>query len=41
MRYLCAKDNAAAYRIYTGVGHRQLEDTVQHGVDFYSFEALL
>ena len=41
MRYLCAKDNAAAYRIYTGVGHRQLEDTEQHGIDFYSFEALL
>lgn len=34
MRYLCAKDNAAAYRIYTGVGHRQLEDTEQHGIDF-------
>ena len=33
MRYLCAKDNAAAYRIYTGVGHRQLEDTEQHGIE--------
>ena len=41
MRYLCACENIAAYRIYTGLGHRQLEDTQQHGVAFHSFEALL
>ena len=41
MRYLCACDNIAAYGIYTGLGHRQLEDTKLHGVAFHSFEALL
>ena len=41
MRYLCACENIAAYRIYTGLGHRQLEDTKLHGVAFHSFEALL
>ena len=41
MRYLCACNNTAAYRIYTGLGHRQLQNVNLHGVDFYSFEALL
>ena len=41
MRYLCARDNIAAYKIYTGLGHRQLQNTELHGVEFYSFEALL
>ena len=34
-------DNIAAYKIYTGLGHRQLQNTELHGVEFYSFEALL
>ena len=41
MRYLCARDNIAAYKIYTGLGHRQLQNAELHGVEFYSFEALL
>ena len=41
MRYLCACDNIAAYKTYTGLGHRQLQDTELDGVAFHSFEALL
>ncbi len=41
VRYLCAKANPAAYRLYTRLGHRQLEDVRWWDTDFYSFEKLL
>ncbi|NLB38010.1 MAG: GNAT family N-acetyltransferase [Clostridiales bacterium] len=41
VRYLCAKANPAAFRLYTRMGHRRLEDAVSWGTEFYSFEVLL
>lgn len=41
VRYLCAKGNPAAYRLYTRLGHRQLEDTTFEEVEFFSFEVML
>ncbi len=41
LRYTCAKENVAAYRIYTGIGHRIVGETTWHGTEFYAFEALL
>ena len=41
VRYLCAKGNPAAYRLYTRLGHHQLEDAISEGIDYYSFEVLL
>jgi len=41
VRYLCAKENPAAFRLYTRLGHARLEDVVWYDTEFYSFEKLL
>ncbi|NLF27898.1 MAG: GNAT family N-acetyltransferase [Clostridiales bacterium] len=41
VRYLCAKQNPAAFRLYTRLGHTRLEDVAWCDTEFYSFEKLL
>lgn len=41
MRYLCAKDNPAAYRTYVVLGHRVVGETDWEGVDYYAFEVMI
>lgn len=41
LRYTCAKDNIAAYRLYTGIGHSLVGETTWRGIEFYAFESLL
>ena len=41
VRYLCAKANPAAYRLYTSLGHRQLGEVRHWETDFYCFEQVL
>ena len=41
VRYLCAKQNPAAFRLYTRLGHTRLEDVTWYDTEFYSFEKLL
>ena len=38
---LAAKENPAAFRLYTRLGHARLEDVVWYDTEFYSFEKLL